>query len=92
MKLIADITGKEVVTTQLKQASNCFAAAMLAGIGTGLLPSFQSIDPKRFYETTFGPDGKESHFYEKKYQAFLGAYQSSLETFDLLESLKEEMG
>jgi sugar (pentulose or hexulose) kinase len=91
MNLIANITGKKVVTTTLKQDGNCFAAAMLAGIGTGLLRSFQSIDQKRFYEATFCPDGKKSHFYEKKYQAFLRAYQDSIEIFDLLASLKEEV-
>jgi xylulokinase len=91
MKLIANITGKDVVTTKLKQASNCFAAATLAGIGTGLLESFQSLDRKQFYDEKFSPDGTQSDFYEHKYEAFLRAYEGSIEVFEILTSLKEKI-
>jgi xylulokinase len=88
MQLIASITGRQVITTRLNQASNCFAAAVNAGIGIGLIPSYRSMDREGFYQDTWLPQVAESDFYERKYRFFLRAYDDAVPTLNLLASLR----
>lgn len=88
MKLVADITGRRIITTNLKQEANCFAAAQCAGIGVGLYKDFTEIKQMFQSEQAYVPDSTNAKFYDRKFTAFLKAYQGMLETYDLLAELE----
>lgn len=88
MKLIADISGRRITTINLKQEANCFAAAQCAGVGVGVYKDFNEVRSLFKQEQQFLPDQKTKEFYEKKYIAFLTAYQGVLSTYDMLAELE----
>jgi xylulokinase len=89
MKLLADISGRRITTINLKQEANCFAAAQCAGVGVGLYKDF--VEVRRLFKVVdqYSPDQKMAEFYERKYAAFLEAYQGMLKTYDMLADLEK---
>jgi xylulokinase len=88
MRLLADITGRCITTTSLKQEANCFAAAQCAGVGVGLYEDFAEVKKLIRVEEEYTPNPDVADFYAKKYAIFLKAYQDMLETYDLIAELE----
>jgi xylulokinase len=88
MKLLADITGRRITTTSLKQEANCFAAAQCAGIGVGVYRDFKEIKQLFSIEQEYLPNPGMAEFYARKYEIFLKAYQGMLETYQLVADLE----
>ncbi len=88
MRLLADITGRCITTTSLKQEANCFAAAQCAGVGVGLYENFAEVKKLIRVEEEYTPNPDVADFYAKKYAIFLKAYQDMLETYDLNAELE----
>jgi xylulokinase len=88
MRLLADITGRCITTTSLKQEANCFAAAQCAGVGVGLYENFAEVKKLIRVEEEYTPNPDVADFYAKKYAIFLKAYQNMLETYDLIAELE----
>jgi len=88
MKLLADITGRPITTTSLKQEANCFAAAQCVGVGVGLYEDFKEVKKLIRVEQEYLPDPEVQEFYEKKFEIFLKAYQDMLETYDLIADME----
>lgn len=91
MRLLADITGRCITTTSLKQEANCFAAAQCAGVGVGLYEDFAEVKKLIRIEEEYTPDPNVADFYAKKYAIFLKAYQDMLETYDLVAELETSL-
>jgi len=88
MKLLADITGRRITTTSLKQEANCFAAAQCAGVGVGVYQDFAEVKKLIEVEEEYLANPDVSEFYARKYEIFLKAYQGMLETYDLIADLE----
>jgi xylulokinase len=88
MQLLANISVRKIELINLKQEANCFAAAQCAGIGVGLYKDFNEVKSLFKQEQQFTPDPSVVDFYEKKYKAFLTAYQGALSTYDMLAELE----
>lgn len=89
MKVLADVSGRRITTTNLKQEANCFAAAQCAGVGVGLYSGFNEVKQLFHVEEAHVPDSKVLDFYKTKYAAFLEAYQGMLKTYDLIADLEQ---
>lgn len=88
MQLLANISVRKIGLINLKQEANCFAAAQCAGVGVGLYKDFNEVKSLFKQEQQFTPDPSAIDFYEKKYKAFLAAYQGALPTYDMLAELE----
>jgi xylulokinase len=88
MKLLADITLREIVTINLKQEANCFAAAQCAGVGVGLYKDFKEIKKLFRTESAYVPDKSVADFYARKHEAFLSSYRGAVKTYDILADLE----
>jgi xylulokinase len=89
MRLLAEISGRRITTTNLKQEANCFAAAQCAGVGVGVYRDFNEVKQMFKVEQAYQPDPAITEFYDRKYAAFLQAYQGMLETYDLIANLEQ---
>jgi xylulokinase len=88
MKLLADISGRQIGLINLKQEANCFAAAQCAGVGVGLYKDFNEVKALFKQEQQFVPDKGVEGFYAMKYKAFLEAYKGALPAYNLLAELE----
>jgi xylulokinase len=88
MQLIADISGRRITTTSLKQEANCFAAAQCAGVGVGVYKDFKEIKGLFNIEEEYLPDEAKAQFFDKKFEIFLKSYQGLLESYDLIADLE----
>lgn len=89
-QILSDVTGKKVITVNTLEAST-FGDAIIAGVGVGLFNSFEEaiekvIKVKKIYE----PIEKNNKLYTELYDLFLNIYDSSLENFKVLSSIKEK--
>lgn len=89
MKLLADISGRRITTTNLKQEANCFAAAQCAGVGVGLYKDFAEVKKLFHVGDEYLPDKGSGEFYALKYAAFLEGYQGMLKTYDMMADLEK---
>jgi xylulokinase len=88
MKLLADVTNRRIMTINLKQEANCFAAAQCVGVGVGVYKNFKEVKSLFKVVEEFKPDGTANLFYDKKFQIFLKAYQDMLSTYDMIAKLE----
>jgi xylulokinase len=88
MQLLADISKRQIGLINLKQEANCFAAAQCAGVGVGLYKDFNEVKALFRQEQQFKPEKGVEEFYEKKFKAFLEAYQGALPTYEMLAELE----
>jgi xylulokinase len=89
MQLIADISFRRIMTINLKQEANCFAAAQCAGVGVGLYKDFTEVKKLFRVDQDYLQNKKMQAFYEKKYEIFLEAYQGMLKTYDMIADLEQ---
>jgi xylulokinase len=89
MQLLADISGRRITTTNLKQEANCFAAAQCAGVGVGLYEDFNEVKQLFHVEEEYSAESGVAEFYAKKYAVFLEAYQGMLKAYDMLAELEQ---
>jgi xylulokinase len=89
MQLIADISGRRITTTNLKQEANCFAAAQCAGVGVGLYSGFNEVKKLFSVEEEYLTNQAVVDFYQKKYEIFVEAYQGMLESYDMISELEQ---
>ncbi len=89
MQLIADISGRRITTTNLKQEANCFAAAQCAGVGVGVYSDFNEVKELFSVEEEYFADKNVAEFYKRKFDIFLEAYQGMLNTYDMIAELEQ---
>lgn len=88
MKLLSDITYRKIITINLKQEANCFAAAQCAGVGVGLYKDFNEVKKMFKVDQEYISDKSVRKFYDLKYEIFLEAYNGMLKTYDMIHELE----
>ena len=81
-QILADVTGKPVVTPVVKEAT-ALGAAILAGYGVGIYPSITEGARRCVkIDRTFQPDPGNHEIYEKMYEPWREVYRAQLELCD----------
>jgi len=89
MHLLAEISKRRIANINLKQEANCFAAAQCAGVGVGVYRDFNEVKQMFKVEQAYQPDPSKTEFYDRKFEAFLEAYQGMLKTYDMMAELEQ---
>ena len=76
MQIIADVTGRRVETVANPQEAGAVGAALLAGIGLGLYPDFESLKKVVRVERKFEPQAGNAEVYDVLYRAYRRIYSS----------------
>jgi len=74
MQIIADVTGRRVETAVNPQEAGAVGAALIAGVGLGLYPDFESLKQVVHVEHTFEPNPANAETYETLYRAYRRIY------------------
>ena len=81
-QILADATGKPVVTPVVKEAT-ALGAAILAGYGVGIYPSITEGARRCVkIDRTFQPDFGNHEIYEKMYRQWREIYRAQMELCD----------
>ncbi len=73
-KIICGVFGKETVTLDGAGEGSGYGAAIVAGVGCGMLPSAEQAMNSLSVRTSDVPCGNETAAYEKAYRRYLGLY------------------
>ena len=84
-QLLADITGHRIETVNSPQNVGAVGAAVCAGVGVGLIPSFEKVKEFIPASKSFEPNLKlKKEVYDKNFEVFKKLYKSNKENFALL--------
>ncbi|MBM3128374.1 MAG: hypothetical protein FJ009_07020 [Chloroflexi bacterium] len=76
LQLKADITGHRVTAPRIAEAA-CWGAALLAGVGAGLIPDVErAAESAQNLERTFNPDAERKKHYDTRYGIYRQLYPS----------------
>lgn len=83
-QMLADITGRTIETVNDTQDVGAVGAAILAGVGLGVIPSVS--EAKRFVSVkeTYLPDPDKRKIYDKNYSVFQKLYQANRKLFRIM--------
>jgi len=74
-QIFADVLQKEILSLTAQQEANTLGAALVGGIGIGLLDKFTEIDKFNKIEDTIKPQKENFKIYQKGIQAYNQAFQ-----------------
>ncbi|MCQ2592426.1 MAG: FGGY-family carbohydrate kinase [Treponema sp.] len=80
-QMIADITGHKIVTVEDSQDVGAVGAAILVGLGIGIIPSLDSISSFVRIKTVYEPNPENKAVYERNYAVFKKLYKSNKKLF-----------
>ena len=84
-QLLADITGHRIETVNSPQNVGAVGAAVCAGVGVGLIPSFEKVKEFIPASKSFEPNLKlKKAVYDKNFEVFKKLYKANKENFALL--------
>jgi xylulokinase len=91
-QIMADVTNTKIVTVTAPEAAP-FGDAVIAGIGTGLFPSFESATEKAIkVDRVFQPNERNHRLYEELFGVYEEVYDSLYDKFAKLGKIKEKYG
>ena len=90
-QIFADILQKDIISLTAQQEANTLGAALVGGIGIGLLEKFSDIDRFNKIEGTINPRKKNRDTYQKCILAYEKAFKALDETNRLLIEIKSGM-
>ncbi len=76
MQILADVTQRKVETVRDPQEAGAVGAALVAAVGLGLYPDFESLKKVVHVERTFEPDGANREIYDSIFDSYQDAYRS----------------
>jgi len=88
-QIFADVLGKPVLTLSAQQEANTVGAALVGGIGIGLLKDFDEIDRFTSVVEEHSPNPKNSRLYDSILPVFVDAFASLQKTNESLGELSE---
>ncbi len=80
-QMLADITGRKVETIEKPQNVGAVGAAVITGLGLGVIGSFEEVKSAVRIYKTFTPDPKNREIYEKTFAVFKQLYKSNKKHF-----------
>ena len=83
-QILSDITGKKIETVEHAQDVGAVGAAMVAGIGLGVIPSLAEAGSFVSVTATYEPDPKNRDVYEKNYRVFKKLHGANAKLFRML--------
>jgi xylulokinase len=83
-QIMADVTGRAIETIENPQNAGAFGAAVVAGVGLGLLSSFQQAKSFIPVKRRYTPRSEFKEIYEQNFRAFQELYENNKKTFRLL--------
>ena len=86
LQILADVWGKTLRRRSLVDEANSLGAAVVAGVGVGLVDSFEAASGFSEVEAAFEPDPDAHDRYVARHAQFLDAYARLEPVFDDLQS------
>ena len=83
-QIMADVTGRTIETIENPQNAGAFGAAVVSGVGLGLLSSFQQAKTFIPIKKRYTPRSEFKEIYEQNFRAFEELYESNKKIFRLL--------
>jgi len=87
MKIFSDVTGYPIKTL-VQNVEAPYGDALLAGVGTGVLGSYESIKDWVRFDKTIYPDQKAKKIYDQYFIEYKKAYESLKDTMKRLGKIK----
>lgn len=88
-QIIADITGKKIITIDAPEASP-LGNAILAGVGTGLFSDFETAVSNLIKEKkNYHPDMKNHALYDELFEVYKNVYASLKDNYKIMAEIKE---
>ena len=85
-QILADITGRKIETVEHAQDVGAVGAAMLVGIGRGLIPSIDKVKDFVRVKEVFTPNAENKAVYDKNYRVFKSLYPTNKKLFREINS------
>ncbi len=85
-QIVADVTGRRVEVVGNAQDAGTIGAAIVAGVGLGLIGSFREAKALVAVERTFEPRPTTRTLYDRQYDAFRNLYASNRKLFRKLNA------
>ena len=83
-QILADITGRTVEVCDEPQNVGSLGAAVLCGVGLGLIGSVEEADDMIPAVKTFAPDGTAKDVYDRNFEVFKNLYKSNKQNFAMM--------
>ncbi|MBA7500545.1 Xylulose kinase [subsurface metagenome] len=83
-KILADITGKTIVVTELSQEANSLGAAILGGIGVDLIKDLKEAKNIVAIKEKVHPTKENQEIYKKYFKIFKDSYKKNKDIFNEL--------
>ena len=83
-QILADVTGKIVVTVDNPQDVGAVGAAVLIAVGKKIIPSVSMANKLIPVKNTYYPNSENKAVYDKQYKVFKNLYKSNKENFRML--------
>ena len=76
MRILADVTKRTALTVRYPQEAGAVGVAMIAAVGLGIYPDFESLKKVVNVEKAFEPDPNNREIYDSLYRSYQEAYRS----------------
>jgi xylulokinase len=83
-QIMADITGRNIEVIEQPQNAGAVGAAIVCGVGLGVLPSFQHAKPLIRVRQTFAPRKQYQALYDRHFAVFKRLYKQNRQLFHML--------
>jgi xylulokinase len=86
-RILADVYGMDVIRLRYLEEATSIGAAVIAGVGAGLLDGFGSVGAFNERQDRTRPNRENVKTYEKLKRVFEASYASQLEIFGALAEI-----
>jgi len=83
-QILADITGRTIETVENSQDVGAVGAAMIAGVGLGVIPSLDEAGRFIKVKDTYTPNPENREIYDKNYRVFKKLHGANQKLFKML--------
>ncbi|MDO4279736.1 MAG: FGGY-family carbohydrate kinase, partial [Lachnoclostridium edouardi] len=89
MQILADVLGITIITVS-EQAQAPVGDCIIAGVSSGIIPSFDWAEKWCIYEKRYEPNKKNTNFYEPFYEEYKNLYESTSSILHRLSNLSHK--
>jgi len=83
-QILADVTGKTVEALEDSKNTGAVGAAIICGLGLGIIDNYDAVKERIALRKTFQPDLTTGEFYNKNYKVFKTLYKSNKKSFAIM--------